>query len=70
MALSQLELELRIAALRRARDSGVLIVRHGDEMTEFRSLAEIDKILGELENESAGRTRPRVGYIIQSDKGY
>lgn len=70
MALTSEQLQGRIDALRKARDSGVLIVRHGDEMTQFRSLAEIDKILGELENELSGRTRPRVSYIQQSSKGY
>lgn len=70
MALSQLELESRIAALRKARDSGVLIVRHGDELTQFRTLAEMDKILAGLEDELSGRTRPRVSYIEQSSKGY
>lgn len=73
MALSETELQTRITALRKARDSGVLIVRHGDEMTQFRSLAELNKILADLESElatSQGTSRPRVKYISQSDKGY
>ena len=72
MALSQSELQARIAALRKARDSGVLMVRHGDELTQFRSLAEMNAILGELEAELAGMTgeaKPRVRYITQTGKG-
>lgn len=72
MALTQSELEARIAALRRARDSGVLDVRHGEQRTIFRSLAEIDTILAGLEAElDAFNVEPksRLRYIVQSDKG-
>lgn len=70
MALSPTELQARITAIRKARDSGVLILRHGDEMTQFRSLAEMDKIIADLEAELTGRTRPRVSYVRQDSKGY
>lgn len=71
--LSQSELEARVAALRKARDSGVLIVRHGDTSTQFRSLSELEKILGSLEGELAalmGTKRKSVRYIRQDRKGF
>ena len=73
MALSESQLQIRIDALRKARDSGVLMVRHGDELTQFRTLAEMDKILADLEADLAttqGTKKSRVRYISQSDKGY
>lgn len=59
----------RLAALKRARDSGVLRVRHGDTETLFRSLAEIERIIAELEGELGGRPRIRIRYPIQLTKG-
>lgn len=73
MALTPSEIEARITALRKAIDSGVLIVRHGDESTQFRSLAEMEKILAKLEGDLAaanGTKRSRVRYIEQCGKGY
>lgn len=72
MALDQVTLEARIAALRRARDSGVLVVRHGEQSTTFRSLKELNDILASLEAELgkvAETTPSRVRYIMQSNKG-
>lgn len=43
------ELEARLEALKKSRDSGALIVRHGETMTQFRSLAEIEAIIKALE---------------------
>lgn len=67
-------LQASLRALRMARDSGVLMVRHGDTTTQFRSLAEIGQIIAELERKTAillnGRQstrRPR--YIYQTTKG-
>jgi hypothetical protein len=37
-----------LAALQKARASGVLSVKHGDTQTTFRSLAEIDAIIRSL----------------------
>lgn len=73
MALTESQIEARITAIRKARDSGVLIVRHGDTSTQFRSLAEMDKIISDLEAELAsaqGVVKSRVKYISQRDKGY
>ena len=66
------QLQARLDALKKARDSGALIVRHGDEMTQFRTLAEISSIIAELEAEvaEAGNTRRRQpGFIYQTGKG-
>lgn len=73
MALTAEQLQARIDALRKAVDSGVLMVRHGDESTQFRSLSEMEKILARLEGELAaanGTPKTRVRYIEQGDKGY
>ena len=72
MPLNTTQLQARIDALRTARDSGVLIVRHGDTSTQFRSLAELNSILANLEAELDAATdnvRSRVRYITQNDKG-
>ena len=63
----------RLNALKKARDSGALIVRHGDTSTTFRSLAEIERIIAQLENElasDAGTLNRKVKYIWQPGKGY
>jgi len=74
MALSESQLEARILALKAARDTGALIVRHGDTSTQFRSLAEMESILASLEAELAGvqgmAPKKRVNYIRQDGKGY
>ncbi len=70
--MSEEELQARIGALRKARDTGVLIVRHGETSTQFRSLAEIDSILADLEAQLAaaqGDVRSRVRYVRQDTKG-
>jgi hypothetical protein len=63
-----------LAALQRARASGVLSVRHGDTMTTFRTLAEIDSIIRSLSAGMAGdpTVRPalsRLRYPRQITKG-
>ena len=68
----QTDKQARLDALRKARDSGVLIVRHGDTMTEFRSLSAISQIIRDIESEIsilAGKTRRKVRYIYQPSKG-
>lgn len=58
----------RLAALKRARDSGVLTVRHGDTSTTYRSLDEIERIISALEVQVNGRgirtirIHPRSGW--------
>jgi hypothetical protein len=73
VALTVLQLQERIAAIRSARDSGVLIVRHGDTSSQFRSLEEMNAIIRELEKELDAAQdvspRKRVSYIQQSCKG-
>ena len=73
MALTATEIQARLTALYKARDSGALIVRHGDESTQFRSLAEIEKIIASLEGQLAaanGEPRKRVRYVEQPCKGF
>jgi hypothetical protein len=68
-----IELTARLIALRRARDSGALMVRHGDQQTQFRSLTEITQIIAQLEGELAeleGTKRRGPHYVIQKTKGY
>lgn len=63
---------IRLELLKKARDTGVLSIRHGDTTTEFRSLDEIEKIIAVLEG-NLGITstrRRRLKYAYQSDKGY
>lgn len=66
------ELTARIEKLKKARGSGVLTVRHGDEMVTYRSVAEINAAIRADEQELAGLTGS-VGvvrtYRIVSDKG-
>lgn len=73
MALSEAQLESRITAIRAARDSGALLVRHGDTSTQFRSLAEMNAIIADLESQLATLqdTKPtRVRYVRQCGKGF
>lgn len=63
---------IRLEALKKARDTGVLTVKHGETLTTFRSLAEIEKIIGQLEKElaiAAGTAKRRLRYMYQSGKG-
>lgn len=73
MALTTDQINTRLAALYSMRDSGVLIVRHGDTSTQFRSMKELLQAIAILEgqkNTSLGLKRSRVSYIRQSRKGY
>jgi hypothetical protein len=67
------ELTTRLADLKRARDSGVLIVKHGDTSNTYRSLDEIERIIGEIESEIStlnGTAKRRVRHAYQISKGY
>lgn len=73
MALSEAEITARLTAIRKARDSGVLRVRHGEEETLFRSLKEMNDIIADLEAQLASVTstpRQRIFYPRQCSKGY
>lgn len=62
----------RLEALKKARDTGVLTVKHGETQTTFRSLAEIERIIAQLEGDLAtvnGTARRRIRYMYQSGKG-
>lgn len=63
----------RLEALKKARDTGVLTVKHGETLTTFRSLAEIERIIKQLESDLAaagGSPRKRLRYAYQSGRGY
>lgn len=58
----------RLEAIRKARDSGVLVVTHQGTSTTFRSLAEMERIIASLTADIAAATgtparRTRYGYI-------
>lgn len=65
------ELQTQLTALKKARASGALIVKHGDTQVTYRSIAElqsaIDIITGEI-NQANGVSRKPV-YVKQSSKG-
>lgn len=68
------EKQARLVRLKKARDSGALSTRHGEEAITFRSLAELNDIIAALEGEIAAldgtaTTSRRVRYIMQSGKG-
>jgi hypothetical protein len=72
-ALTEVEINKRLTVLYTMRDSGVLIIRHGDTSTQFRSLDELLQAIRILEgqlNKAQGKVRSRVSYIRQSRKGY
>lgn len=67
------QINARLVILYRMRDSGVLIVRHGDTSTQFRSMADLLKAIKILEGklkDAQGKKRSRVSYIRQSTKGF
>ena len=69
---TQAELQTRLDALRKTRDSGALIVRHNDTWTTFRDIDEINQIIGQLESEISGlgsKSRRRRKFIYMSSKG-
>ena len=66
------ELNAQLSALKAARNSGALIVKHGNTSTTFRSLAEIDSIIASLQAEidAQGTGRySRIRYSQQTTKG-
>lgn len=72
-ALTADQINERLDTLYAMRDSGVLIIRHGDTSTQFRSMADLLKAIRILEGQlktALGVTRSRVSYIRQSRKGY
>ncbi len=72
---TQVELQARLDALRKARDTGALEVRHGDTRVVYRTMTEMERIISALEAEIfalAGNStlRRKRRYIYQSGKGY
>jgi chemotaxis response regulator CheB len=65
-------LEARREALKKAIQSGVLRVQHGDTSTQYRSLEDMLKALAMIEAEladAAGTTRRGPKYVYQPTKG-
>lgn len=67
-------LQARLDQIEAARDSGVLMVRHGDTSTQFRSLGEMNQTIMNLKRQIAkldgSAKKSRVNYIEQKHKGY
>lgn len=75
MALSAAEratLTAQIASLDAALSSGVLVVRHGETMTTYRSVDEMMQVRSFMASKLArdAGTDRRVRYITQTSKGY
>lgn len=72
--LTLTEMQAQLKSLITARNSGVLIVRHGDTQTTFQTLAAMNQTITTLRREIAaasGEEAPsRVNYVRQSEKGY
>ncbi|TIN41382.1 MAG: hypothetical protein E5Y10_22845 [Mesorhizobium sp.] len=72
MADSPAQIAAYLANLKKARNTGVLTVKHGETLTTFRSLAEIKAIIADLEKDLAaanGTSKRRLRYMYQSGKG-
>lgn len=68
--MSREDLEAMLEALKAAKYSGVLRVKHGETETLFRSMSDLDKAIKDLEDELAaldGKARSRVVYVRQRD---
>lgn len=73
MGLTVDEMKEMLDNLVRARSSGVLVVKHGDTTTTYRSVSELNAAIAALKEDIArasGKRRRRVHYITQRSKGY
>lgn len=74
MALTAAELQARITALQKARDAGVLSVRHGADMVQYASFDQISKTLANLQAQldavNGVTPRPRTNFLRQDTKGF
>lgn len=67
------QINTSLTRLYKMRDSGVLIVRHGDTSTQFQSMTDLQKAIVRLEsqlNRGLGVKRSHVTYIRQRSRGY
>jgi len=66
------ELTTQLTAIKAAKATGALTVRHGDTQTTYRSLAEMDAIISDIQAEidalSGVCRKPR--YIRQNRRGF
>ncbi|AEH88185.1 phage head-tail joining protein [Mesorhizobium opportunistum] len=72
MSIATSELQAMLDTLRRARSSGVLMIRHGDERVDYKSDADMQAAENALEKQIAlanGTSRPRLRRAYQSSKG-
>jgi hypothetical protein len=71
MAESLEDLEAALAALKKAKRSGALVVRHGDTSVTYRSVEELQAAINDVQgdiNAINGVTRgPK--YVVQTGKG-
>lgn len=73
MALTAADIQARIDQLQKVRDSGVLTMKHGDTLTTFRNLDELNRALQDLYrqlNAVNGTKRSKVNYIKQRTRGF
>ena len=70
MALTLNQMSVQLDALKKARNSGALIVRHGDTMTQFRTLKEMNEVIAALEADiaAASSSGTRVRAVRVFDK--
>lgn len=68
MATDKAELEAQRGALVKALRSGALHVKHGDKAVTYRSMAEIERAIDDIDSE-LGKKRKRVLYI-NAKRGY
>jgi len=65
-------LTARRTTIVKVRDSGVLTVEHGETRTTFRTLAEMNRIIDNLDAQIDalnGTRKKRIRYAYQSGKG-
>jgi hypothetical protein len=70
MATTAAQLQAYVDALKAARGSGALSVRHGEEMVTFRSLSEINSAIAANEQElsTMGGMKTVRGYRVTTCK--
>lgn len=74
MSLTITQLQSQLDAITKARNSGVLMVRHGDTHNTFRTLAEMNQTIAVIQRQitamGGGVKKSRVNYVTQRTRGY
>ncbi|MBL8577734.1 MAG: hypothetical protein JNK47_10940 [Mesorhizobium sp.] len=66
------ELNAQLTALKKARASGALVIRHGDTQVTYRSIAELQKAIDAIQNELdalTGKRKRGPRYVRQDRRG-